>query len=91
MSEKTKLYSDMERFELININDGDKYNYLGNNDVIINQEGELKFIILTEANHKFSLFKNSEIIEIPWDCVKRIGNKTIIIDIDSDEFKRSKV
>ena len=28
----------MERYEIININDGDKYNYLGNNDVIIDEE-----------------------------------------------------
>ncbi|HEY5560141.1 MAG TPA: YlmC/YmxH family sporulation protein [Clostridiaceae bacterium] len=91
MSDNTKLYSEMERFELININDGDKYNYLGNNDVIIDQEGQLKYILLNESSHKFTLFKNNEIIEIPWECVKRIGSKTIIIDIDSDEFKRSKV
>jgi YlmC/YmxH family sporulation protein len=91
MSENIKLYSEMERFELININDGDKYNYLGNNDVIIDQEGQLKYILLNESKHKFTLFKTNEIIEIPWDCVKRIGSKTIIIDIDSEEFKRSRV
>ena len=39
MSENIKLYSDMERYEIINVNDGDKFNYLGNNDIVIDEDG----------------------------------------------------
>ncbi|RHW54154.1 YlmC/YmxH family sporulation protein, partial [Clostridium botulinum] len=44
MEENIKRYSDMERYELINVNDGDKYGFLGNNDVVIDEDGYLKFL-----------------------------------------------
>ena len=34
---KVKYLSDIERYELININDGEKYDYLINNDLIIDE------------------------------------------------------
>ena len=41
MSEENKIkyLSEIERYELININDGEKYDYLLNNDLIIDEEG----------------------------------------------------
>lgn len=71
MSENTKLYSEIEKFEIININDGEKYNYLSNNDIVIDEEGAFKLLIIGINNNKFSLFNNNEFIEIPWDYVKK--------------------
>lgn len=89
MEDNLKYYSDMERFEIINLNDGDKYNFLGNNDIVIDEEGNLKFIILNNNKSKFSLFNNKDqSIEIPWECVKKIGSRTIIIDVDESELKK---
>ena len=45
MSDNIKLYSDMERYEIINYSDGEKYGYLSNNDVIIDEGGNLKLLI----------------------------------------------
>lgn len=90
MSENIKLYSEIERFEIININDGEKYNYLSNNDIVIDEEGAFKLLIIGTNNNKFSLFNNNEFIEIPWDYVKKIGAKTIILDAEEENIKKSR-
>ena len=33
--EKNRLLSEISNYELININDGEKYDYLNNNDLVI--------------------------------------------------------
>ncbi|MEW9093887.1 MAG: YlmC/YmxH family sporulation protein [Clostridiaceae bacterium] len=91
MDEDIKLYSDMERYEIININDGEKYDYLGNNDIIIDEEGNLKLLILSEPNVKLSFFSKSDFIEVPWEYVKKIGSRTIIIDVDERSLKRTRI
>jgi YlmC/YmxH family sporulation protein len=89
MEDNIKLYSEMERYEIININDGDKYSNLGSNDVVIDENGLLKFLIINEGSAKFSLFRNNDIIEVPWEYVKKIGSRTIIIDVDNEFLKKS--
>ncbi|SFC74039.1 YlmC/YmxH family sporulation protein [Clostridium uliginosum] len=86
-----KYLSDIERYELININDGEKYDYLLNNDLIIDDEGNFKFLIVNLNGGKFNMFSNKEFLEIPWQCVKKIGAKTIILDADDDVVKKVKL
>ncbi|MDT8716411.1 YlmC/YmxH family sporulation protein [Clostridium sp. 19966] len=91
MSDNLKLYSDMEKYEIINVNDGEKYNYLANNDLIIDESGNLKLIILNKNQSKFGFFGNNEFFEVPWECVKKIGLRTIIIDADEELMKKSRL
>ena len=77
MSNNVRYLSEIERYEIININDGEKYSGLINNDVIIDEEGKLKYLIVN--------------LEIEWENVKRIGAKTIILDVDSDMIKKTKL
>jgi len=93
MSENYVLYSDLERFEIINCNDGEKYGYLGNNDIVIDENGNLKLLILNVSKAKFSFFGGSEFIEVPWQCIRKINSKprTIIIDADESVTKRTRV
>ncbi|OFI07737.1 PRC-barrel domain protein [Clostridium acetireducens DSM 10703] len=88
MEESIKMYSEIERYEIININDGDKFGYLGTNDVVINDKGELILLILDNNTTKFNLFNKSEYIEVPWKYVKKVGAKTIIIDVDKKSLKK---
>ncbi len=90
MSDNMKLYSEMEKYEIINVNDGDKFNCLGNNDVIIDEEGNFKLLVLNNNKSKISLFGKTEFIEVPWEYVKKIGSKTIIIDAEEKMLKRSR-
>ncbi|GAA0682995.1 MULTISPECIES: YlmC/YmxH family sporulation protein [Clostridium] len=91
MGENIKLYSQLERYEIININDGEKYNLLGNNDVVIDDEGFFKMLVVTNSQSKLSLFNNTEFLEMPWEYVKKIGVKTIIVDIEESLIKRNKL
>lgn len=91
MSDKIRLYSEIEQFEIININNGEKYNNLSNNDIIIDEEGNLKLLILNENKLKFGLFGKQEFSEVPWDYVKKIGTRTIIIDIEENMIKKTNI
>ncbi len=91
MSDSIKYYSEMERYEIININDGEKYNYLSNNDIVIDEQGNLKFLILNDTRSKFSFFGGNEFIEVPWEYVKKIGSRTIIIDVEESILKKTRV
>lgn len=86
-----KYLSEIERYELININDGEKYDYLLNNDLIIDDEGNFKYLIVNLSGGKFNFFSSKDFLEIPWDCVKKIGAKTIILDADDDVVKKVKL
>lgn len=91
MGENIKLYSQLEKYEIININDGEKYNLLGNNDVVIDDEGFFKMLVVTNGQSKLSIFNNTEFLEMPWEYVKKIGSKTIIVDIEESLIKRNKL
>ena len=82
MKDNLKYYNEMEKYEIININDGEKFNCLGNNDIIIDENGNLKFLLLNDSKAKLVLFPKPDFIEVPWECVKKIGSKTIIIDTE---------
>ncbi|OOM13717.1 YlmC/YmxH family sporulation protein [Clostridium saccharobutylicum] len=86
-----KYLSDIERYELININDGEKYDYLLNNDLIIDDDGNFKYLIVNLNGGKFNFFSSKDFLEIPWDCVKKIGARTIILDADDDIVKKVKL
>ena len=93
MSEEKKVryLSDIERYELININDGEKYDYLLNNDLIIDDDGNFKYLIVNLNGGKFNIFSSKDFLEIPWNCVKKIGAKTIILDADDEVVKKVKL
>ena len=87
-----KYLSEIEKYEIININDGEKYSALSNNDIIVDETGKLKYLIVNLGSGKFSLFGGSdEFLEIEWDNVKRIGAKTIILDVDQEAIKKTKL
>lgn len=88
MSENLKLYSEMEGYEVINVNDGNKFSCLGNNDVIIDENGNFKMLVLTNNKSKIGLFSKNEFIEVPWEYVRKIGTKTVIIDADEELLKK---
>ena len=89
INENLKLYSEIEKYEIINVNDGEKYAALSNNDIVIDEEGNMKFLILNENRSGLGFFNKSEFSEVPWDYVKKIGTRTIIIDIDDSDLKKS--
>ena len=90
MTENYKYFSQIQKYEIININDGEKYSYLSNNDIVIDENGYLRFLILNESKSKFAMLNNNTFIEVPWKYVKKIGAKTIIIDFEEKNMKKTK-
>ena len=87
-----KYLSEIEKYEIININDGEKYSSLSNNDIIVDENGDLRYLIINLGSGKFSLFsQGDEYLEIAWEKVKSIGAKTIILDVEQDEIKKTKL
>ncbi|MDS0524879.1 YlmC/YmxH family sporulation protein [Clostridium sp. SHJSY1] len=87
-----KLLSEIGRYELINVNDGEKYDYLQNNDLVIDDEGNIKFLIINVSGGKLGFLGGSkEFLEIPWECVKKIGARTIILDAEENDIKKATI
>ncbi|MPQ43671.1 YlmC/YmxH family sporulation protein [Clostridium tarantellae] len=91
MGNSIKYLSDIEKYEIININDGEKYSSLSNNDIIVDENGVLKYLIVNLGSSKFSLFSSDEYLEIEWENVKRIGAKTIILDVEEQNIRKTKL
>ncbi len=83
MKEKNKFYSDIQKYEIINLNDGEKYGYLFNHDLVIDERGNFKYLIINNRKEKSIFFKTSKkSFQIPWNFIKKIGTRTIIIDAE---------
>lgn len=91
MSNDIRLLSEISKSEIINVNDGEKYNTIGNNDIIIDENGYLKFLIVNLGLGRITFFNRNEFLEIPWSTVKKIGTKTILLDADEDVITKSKL
>jgi YlmC/YmxH family sporulation protein len=87
-----KLLSEIGKYELINVNDGEKYDCLQNNDLVADNEGNIKFLIINVNSGKLGFWGGSrEFLEIPWECVKKIGARTIILDAEENDIKKATI
>ena len=86
-----KLISDLEKFEIFNLEGAEKYDSAQNIDFIVDEEGYLKFLVVGVSSNKLSLFGGSrEFVEIPWECVTKIGANVIVISAEEGKIKRAK-
>lgn len=89
---RVKLLSEIERYELININDGEKYDSLQDNDLVVDDDGNIRFLVISANSGKMGFFGGSrEFMEIPWECVKKIGSRTIILDAEENDIKKARL
>lgn len=76
-----KKLSELVNLEIINIQNGEKYGYLGDSEMIFNNKtGEIMGIIVSEAKSSFFSFKEDETYEIPWASKIKQSDKTLIFD-----------
>lgn len=77
----SKRLSDIMNLEIINVFNGGKYGYLGDCEMIFNRHtGEILSIGVTEGKGTFFSFKDSDMIEIPWESKMKVFDQTIIFD-----------
>ncbi|MDR1066314.1 MAG: YlmC/YmxH family sporulation protein [Clostridiales bacterium] len=76
--------SDMKQKEVINIRDGCRFGYLC--DMEMNEEGELKSIIVPCPGKVFGMFGVEKEYHIPWDDISKIGEDIILVDVDVEKI-----
>ena len=78
-------FSDLENKEIINISDGKKLGLVGNCDLTIDlKTGRILEIIIPERDGFWDGFMGKErTMTISWKSIKKIGQDTIIVDINS--------
>lgn len=91
MDDNIKYYSEIAKYEIININDGEKYSSVEDNDIIIDDNGNMRSLILGDNKPGFSLFSKSDFFEVPWQYIKKIGARTVIIDVDNSIIKKNRL
>lgn len=82
--------SDLERYEIFNLESAEKYDSAQNIDFIIDEEGYLKFLVVGISASKFSFFGSKEYVEIPWECVTKVGTNVIVISAEEGKIKRAR-
>lgn len=87
-----RLLSDLERYEIFNLDAVEKYDSNQNLDFIVDDDGNLVYLVAGASGGRFSLFGGSrEVLEIPWDCVDRIGANIILVYADNSRINHERL
>ena len=80
--------ADLRCKEVINICTGFRLGFV--NDVIVNVvSGHLVAILVPGPCRFFGVFGREDDYLIPWECIRKIGDDIILIDVD-ESYKREK-
>ena len=85
-----EYYEKKPESQLRNISDLERYDSAQNIDFIIDEEGYLKFLVVGISASKFSFFGSKEYVEIPWECVTKVGTNVIVISAEEGKIKRAR-
>ena len=74
--------------EVINICDGMRLGYVC--DVVVNIDlGQIVAIVVPGPCKFFGIFGREDDYVIPWDCIRRIGDDIVLVEISGD-YRREK-
>ncbi len=83
-------FNELAGKEIVNLSDGRRLGILADSDLLIDEKtGKIKALLIPDFKNYFSIFSERDFIEIPWDCVKKIGNDMIIIELDDLNYKKN--
>lgn len=75
--------------EIVNLCDGSRLGIIAESDLLIDERtGKIHALLIPESRGFFSIFFSGTIAEIPWDCIRKIGNDMIIIELEDDHMKK---
>ncbi|HBM81229.1 MAG: YlmC/YmxH family sporulation protein [Clostridiales bacterium] len=85
-----KKLSEIGGQEIINLYDGEKLGIVADVDLLIDEAtGNIQALLIPEQRGSFSLFANKGHVEVPWSAIRKIGQDTLIVDID-EGMKRTR-
>ncbi len=73
------LLSDIGDREIINVHDGARLGVMADTDLVIDQEGKIKTLLL---HPPFKIFRprSRDELQIPWGSVTKIGDDILFVD-----------
>ncbi|WP_053957383.1 YlmC/YmxH family sporulation protein [Inediibacterium massiliense] len=75
--------------EIVNLNDGGRLGILAESDLLIDERnGKIKAVLVPDFKNQFSIFHDKNFLEIPWDCVRKIGSDMVIIEMEEDHLSK---
>jgi len=75
-------YGEISGKEIINVNTGERLGVLGQTDLQIDKETGKINVLLIPTFSWFGLKRNGHQLEVPWECIKKIGKDIILIEFD---------
>lgn len=75
--------SELAGKEIVNLVTGERLGVVGECDIILDEiTGDILALTIPKERRFFGLRKDRETLEIPWRCVRKIGNDMIIIEYE---------
>ncbi|QZY56803.1 YlmC/YmxH family sporulation protein [Crassaminicella profunda] len=77
--------------EIVNLSDGGRLGILAESDLLIDERnGKIRAVLVPAFRNQFSIFQDKNFVEIPWNCVRKIGNDMIIIELEEEQFSKGR-
>lgn len=84
-----KRLSEIGGQEIINLYDGGRLGVVADVDLLINDDtGAIEALLIPQTKSFFSFLSDKSFIEVPWDAVRKIGQDTLIVEMDNTTEKR---
>lgn len=75
--------SDLGYKEIVNLQNGGRYGQLADSELLFEpRRGQIKALLVPEYRGRFPFGMGNDYMQIPWSCIKKIGEDIIIVDAD---------
>lgn len=86
---RKKRLSEISGQEIINLYDGGKLGVVADVDLLIDDDtGYIEALLIPDSRGFFSFLSDTSYIEVPWESVKKIGQDTLIVDLEDKTSRR---
>lgn len=84
-----KRLSEIGGQEIINLYDGGKLGIVADVDLLIDDKsGSIEAMLIPDSKSFFSFFSDRNYIEVPWESIKKIGQDTLIVELDEKNSRK---
>lgn len=82
-----ETFCDLRKKEVINLCDGCRLGFV--DDLVIDlKTGRIEKIIVPVGNRCWGLLASGEEFVIPWECIRKIGDDIILVEVKSAGMRR---
>ena len=84
-----KRLSEIGGQEIINLYDGGKLGIVADVDLLIDEKtGLIKAMLIPDSKGILSFLSDKNFIEVPWESVRKIGQDTLIVELDEKDSRK---